>query len=431
MALGQDITGARPGGGTMQLSGTSFAAPIVSGVAALLLSLQCQRGDDPDPYAVRAAILHSAFPCEPGETANGRRCLAGRLNIPGAYTLLMGDSLVAEPVDTAASASPSDPVVRTPQPDPPAPAKDNAPPPPEDRAAVIRLPAAAVLPSQAEHEGGLVYAVGTLGYDFGSEARRDSFQQLMPAVQVGDITVPANPYDARQMVDYLEGNLSEAYSLTWTLNLELTPIYAIEPIGAFGRDIYAVLHELLAGQIQANNSAAYIERVSLPGRLAGRTVQLFSGQVTPVVEVDNTRGLYGWRVNTLVSAALNAIQEEPQETDVEAVRQSLYNFLNRIYYDYRNLGTTSSHRALNFAATNAFQAASTFATAVRRGMELDSIEVERSAIARLDSDCWDVKLKFFDPENTRRARRVFRFIIDVSDRIPVSFGEVRSWSVPN
>jgi PatG C-terminal/Family of unknown function (DUF5838) len=52
------------------------------------------------------------------------------------------------------------------------------------------------------------------------------------------------------------------------------------------------------------------------------------------------------------------------------------------------------------------------------------------SICRMDSDCWDVQLKFFDPENSRRAKKVFRFTIDVSDLIPVTLGEVRSWSSP-
>ncbi|HAO10106.1 MAG TPA: hypothetical protein DCQ51_02730, partial [Planktothrix sp. UBA8407] len=99
-----------------------------------------------------------------------------------------------------------------------------------------------------------------------------------------------------------------------------------------------------------------------------------------------------------------------------------------IYYDLRNLGTTSQDRALNFASTNAFQAATTFAQAVGAGMELDSITVEKSPFCRLDSDCWDVKLKFFDPENSRRAKKIYRFTIDVSDTIPVTLGDVRSWS---
>ena len=44
LAHGQDILGASPGGGTVTNSGTSYATPIVSGIAALLLSLQYKRG---------------------------------------------------------------------------------------------------------------------------------------------------------------------------------------------------------------------------------------------------------------------------------------------------------------------------------------------------------------------------------------------------
>jgi hypothetical protein len=70
-------------------------------------------------------------------------------------------------------------------------------------------------------------------------------------------------------------------------------------------------------------------------------------------------------------------------------------------------------------------------------MELDSIEVEKSPFCRYSSECWDVKLKFIDPENGRRPKRVFRVTIDVSDalraqrsyRTPVTLGEVRSWAV--
>lgn len=293
----------------------------------------------------------------------------------------------------------------------------------------LRSVTASQAPSELENTT-LVYALGTLGYDFGSEARRDSFKQLMPGVSVDGTMVPANPYDARQMVDYLNDNLSEAKSLIWTLNLELTPVYAIEPIGSFGRDVYAVLRELLSGQIQPEDSEEYVERVSIPGTLTGRTVKLFSGQVVPVIEVPNTRGLYGWKVNTLVGAAVETVRARTGEANQEAIERTLSSFLNRIYYDLRNLGTTSQDRALNFAATNAFQAASTFAEAVGAGMELDSITVEKSPFCRMDSDCWDVKLKFFDPENSRRARKVFRFTIDVSDLIPVTLGEVRSWSTP-
>ncbi|MFM6106235.1 MAG: peptidase S8, partial [Sphaerospermopsis kisseleviana] len=113
-----------------------------------------------------------------------------------------------------------------------------------------------------------------------------------------------------------------------------------------------------------------------------------------------------------------------------AMRKALSSFLNRVYYDLQNVGQLAKDRALNFSVTNAFQAASSFSQAITTGMQLDSIEVEKSPFCRINSDCWDVKLKFFDPENGRRAKRVFLFTIDVSDRIPVTLGQVRSWSVP-
>ncbi|WP_207714190.1 PatA/PatG family cyanobactin maturation protease [Scytonema sp. UIC 10036] len=277
----------------------------------------------------------------------------------------------------------------------------------------------------------LVYALGTLGYDFGTEARRDSFKQLMPGIAIDNTLVPANPYDARQMVDYLVNNPTDAKSLIWTLNLELTPIYAIEPIEAFASDVYETLQLLLAGQIEAEDSANYIERVSIPARLSDRTVQLFSGQIVPVIEPENIRGMYGWKVNSLASAALGVVQAETGAVNAQRSQRSLSSLLNRIYYDLRNWGQTDRDRALNFAATNAFQAASTFAEALAAGMELDSIEVFKSAYCRYDSNCWDVKLKFFDPENNRRARKIFRFTIDVRDIMPVTLGEVRSWTVPS
>ena len=457
LAPGENILGAKPGGGTIQLSGTSFATPIVSGVAALLLSLQLQRGEKPNPQKVRTALLETAIPCSPTDIDDSRRCLVGKLNISGALQYLIGETVSEELETVAASgcgcgspqtsdalpnsqipeevliAEPAEVVAATPAPiatsNPPAFTNSSTP----RQIAMSNRASNYVTASQAPSEladANLVYALGTLGYDFGTEARRDSFKQLMPGATIDNTLIPANPYDARQMVDYLADTLSEAKALIWTLNLELTPIYAIEPVGGFARDAYAVLQQLLAGQIYPEDNAEYVERVSIPGVLSGRSIKLFSGQVVPVIELYNIRGLYGWKVNNLVNAAINSVRATATDAQEEAIRRTLSSFLNRIYYDLRNLGTTSQDRALNFAATNAFQAATTFAQAVAEGMELDSITVDKSPFSRPDSDCWDVKLKFFDPENSRRAKRVYRFTIDVSDIIPVTLGDVRSWSTP-
>jgi hypothetical protein len=115
--------------------------------------------------------------------------------------------------------------------------------------------------------------------------------------------------------------------------------------------------------------------------------------------------------------------QEPNQLD-----QHLDNYLNRIYYDYRNLGLTPRERALNFSATNAYQITEVLIKTGEANLVLDQIQVEKSPICRPESDCYDVKLSFFDPENNQRARRIYRFTVDVSEAVPVTIGKVRSWA---
>lgn len=454
LAPGENIPAAQPGTDEPTLQeGTSLSAPFVSGISALLMSLQLQRGESPNAEAVRTALLNSAIPCDPEEVAEPERCLVGKLNISGAFQLLTGEWLSTELPE--ATETPQKPLVQpsihsssslsfssSPQPIQIAESSTFS----EGGIAIatatntnlddsnlfladssISVTTSTITPSALTNK---VYALGTLGYDFGSEARRDTFKQGMPDINFDGVLVPANPYDARQMVDYLDQVPAEGKSLIWTLNQELTPIYALEPQKAFASDTYAVFQMLLAGQIQPESSDDYIERISIPGLLSDRTVELFSGQVVPVLTLPNVRGIYGWQVNTLVEAAITTTSHETSPSDQSKMRRALSSFLKRVYYDLRNLGRLDRDRALNFAATNAFQAASTFADAIASGMELDTIEVEKSPFCRLDSNCWDVKLKFYDPENGRRAKKIFRFTIDVKDTVPVTLGTVRSWSVP-
>lgn len=407
LAPGENIVAAQPGTDEpTRQEGTSLAAPVVTGISALLMSVQLQRGGKPDAELVRTALLNSVIPCDPKQIPEPERCLAGKLNIPGAYQQLTGQALPKVSVSLA-----------------PAEAPIQASSFPEASSPDTSINSSAI--------SNLVYALGTIGYDFGSESRRDTFKQGMPAVTIDGSVVPANPYDARQMVSYLEQSPTEAKALIWTLNQEQTPLYALEPKGAFDYEIYAALQLMLAGEIQDRSSEDYIERVSVCGTLANRTVELFSGQVVPVVILPNVRGMYGWQVNTLVEGAVATIRNPTSDTNVVAIRRSLRNFLQRVYYDLKNPGQLDRDRALNFAATNTFQVASTFASAVAHRMELDQIEVEKSPFCRLDSNCWDVKLRFFDPENSRRAKKIFRFTVDVKDTLPVTLGEVRSWSVAN
>lgn len=88
VAPGENILGAEPGGVIKRRKGTSCSAPIVTGVAALLMSLQDQNGEEIDSHAIRDAILKSALACDAEDFAEPSRCLVGKLNVPGAVRLL-------------------------------------------------------------------------------------------------------------------------------------------------------------------------------------------------------------------------------------------------------------------------------------------------------------------------------------------------------
>ncbi len=445
VAPGENIRGAVPGGGVALRTGTSFATPIVAGVAGLLASVQRERIGRTDPREVGDAIIASALPCDTSDAPDSRRCLAGILNITGAYTIVTqakGNTMsTLEASDSAQPATEGSPGPTAREEVAEARGDELAlpgglPQPPDLSTAELVPSGAAAQPGSVApsgncgcdgRQGSYVFAIGTIGYDFGTEARRDSFRQLMPASN----DRPANPYVAEQMVSYLEDHPHESTKLIWTFNLELTPIYAVEAEIPYARDVYDFFRKALYGQIQDEASPEYISRVSLPGMLSTRTTRLFSGQVVPVV-VAQYRGLWSWNVKVLVDAI--TARFEARERD--SIGAFLQNFLDKVYYELRNLGQTSSDRALNYSATNAFQASDAMARALHpkevvpgAGMYmLDDISVSKSPFCRMDSDCWDIKLRFFDPENDRRARTVMRFTVDVSDQLPVTLGPVRHWT---
>jgi cyanobactin maturation PatA/PatG family protease len=442
LALGEKIVGAVPGGGTERRSGTSYATPIVSGVAALLVSLQLKRGRRAMPRAARNAILGSAIGCEEQPVADCQRLLVGRLNIPGAFLLLN------KGVEMETSENTDSPDVAMVQPqeavcslcDRPAEVLEVS----GIRAAEIpavasaaaspsaSVPSSVSLPlrgsrSAAEERGtqvtvsgcgdgippAKVYALGQIGYDFGTEARRDSF------IQNG----VANPDDPTQLLAYLKDHPAHATAVNWTLTQETTAIYALQPGGAFASEIYATLRELLKALLTEG-----AERVSIPGYVAGKA-ELLNGQTVPIIWPD-LRGIYSWSTAALLEAVIGKVPSGKDRAGYNAKAADISNFLDRVYYELRNLGLSSQERAINFAATNAFQVERVFHSAILGQLKLNFIAVERSPICRPESDCWDVKLTFFQPmKRLEQAQEVYRFTVDVSDVVPVTVGRVRHWQV--
>jgi len=455
LAPGENIKGASVGGGTVTNCGTSYATPIVSGIAALLLSMQLTHGER-HPQIVRAAILRTAVGCEVNPVPDCRRLLVGRLNVKGAMYQVMkgGRSMMSNSIEMQDNPSSraidkadlTPPPVETTTDGVQALASSAEPPAASGRSPGFResnnsmnqdlVNASRINASKCACGGGdkctcganvsaqLVFALGQLGYDFGTEARRDSIMQHMPSPREG---TPPNPHDPNQLLAYLDKNPWDATAIIWTLSLDATPIYAIRTGGAFASEIYQRLREFLRDQIEGA-----LERISIAGHIAGQA-RLFTGQVVPVIWPD-LRCMYSWKTADL----LLAICGKPPADAAGAQKREAYvarcdgvaNFLERVYHELRNLGVTSQERAINFSATNALNVGKSFESALKDETQLDTIDVQRSPICRPDSDCWDVKLTFFNPKKVfEQARKVYRFTVDVSDVCPVMVGPMRSWFV--
>ncbi|MFD5888703.1 S8 family serine peptidase [Streptomyces sp. NPDC060334] len=338
----------------------------------------------------------------------------------------------------------------------------------------------------------LVYAIGTIGFDYQTEARRDSFRQQMPYVTAvidgEEVEQQPDPYSPKQLRSYLASTPWASDKVTWTLTLDGAPVYALEAETPVGMDwsepmispeeaqrarqtaarmekneastlsdlinrlasppvstVYRVFRDAIVGQAldpeKEEERASYVSRVSVPGILTNRTKRLFNGQLVPVVEV-KSRGLYTWNETALVDSVFDSVMRDAGIEDVSVtheneIRLTIRSFLDKIYYQFRNLGQTSADRALNYAGTNAFLIGGQMVRGIlsagqipgsKGGLfSLDTITVTKSPYCRIGSDCQDVVVTLFDPEDDRRARLSYLFTIDVSDELPVSLAPVHTF----
>ena len=444
LAPGRGIPVAVPGGGGASLTGTSFATPIVSGIAALLLSLQREQGRPLDIGAVRAALFGTARGCDVEPVGDCRRLLSGRLDVAGAVAQISQ----ADP-DTEAPASETATTVQAANdetaetwmaavtaleieetievvsdlegvaaaPDSASAVESVMPSDAGGRPEKAAEPAVVVSGGSIRPAFGptLVYALGQLGYDFGTETRRNWFlQQGMD-----------DSYAPSALLAFLAKNPAHATAVIFTLLQDAIPIYAVVPGGTFAAEAYGLLRELMAAQISAR-----AERIAIPGWTLGAT-ELMNGHSVPLL-FPEPRGMSLWSTQELVGKVLGTPLGRGKKKFVgyEEKAIEIANFIERIHDELRNLGLTPPERAMNYAATHAAQLGNVYISAYEDGMALDTIGIERSPICRPESDCWDVKLVFFHPKKRlEQARLVYRFTVDVSDIVPVTMGKIRRWEI--
>lgn len=441
LAPGEEIPVAGPDGRSELRTGTSYATALVSGLAALLLSRELKRGRPVRPLLVRRALLAAARQSASLHAGNRGRSLAGPLNLSQSVILLDHwshtvsdatnlDPALSCPVDAATECpAPALPIRPSGQDDASITQPATTEPTRVTEPSCERAPEA-ILPSGCGCGGPaarqLVYALGQLAYDFGNEATLDAFKQ-----RVGYWREGANPSEPATLVEFLnavkDSEPWHATVLTWTLNQGGLPIYAIRPDGPYAHLGYDRLLQDLSEQLPKPGTKP-VDRIAVPGVISG-TATLFNGRPVPVV-IPDLRGLRSWNIGALIGAARETVQGTPKlpAKQSELLDQSAEEFLHRIYFELRNAGRTPQERALNYAGTNLVGPMDILSKMLRANHALDTIHVVRSTICRPGSDCWDVTLAFFNPDQPMQTVRWYhRFTVDVSEVIPVTVDEPRSW----
>ncbi len=194
-------------------------------------------------------------------------------------------------------------------------------------------------------------------------------------------------------------------------------MYAIVPSGAFAAEVYKWLVD--------EWSDPAVEFVSVPGMMAGQATR-YDGSVVDIL-VPDLRGMHSWETKRYAKALTDGRPKTPGMT-AETVRREMDRFLGKIYFAIRNRGVTPEERALNAAATNAFNFSPVIVEAGQEGLSLRDISVERSPLNRPGSEYYDVLLTFFNPKDRQGIAPLrARFTIDVSDTVPVMIGEPVIW----
>jgi cyanobactin maturation PatA/PatG family protease len=434
IAPGTNIPGACVAGGVCRGSGTSFATAIVSGIAGLLMSVDVAQGVKPSGAKVRKILLETCARPSTDKVAVASTHLSGQIDVARATDQILRspaglttqeEALTANPTPTSngEQQQPTSPSVTTPILEP---AKPSALTGQRSGLSPAECTCGCAGPGGPCTCGGiqkkqLVYAIGRLGVSFISLARRDSIWRSIHGTEGGVARTPEvdlRPINNADLQGLFEREAWQAQAVAWTLSRTEVPMYAIVPAGAFAERAYAWMVE----QWKDDD----VEFISLPGVIVGQ-VTLYDGMTVDAV-VPDLRGMYSWNAKRYTDALVSALPRPEGEGQQDDVTRRIDRFLSKIYFQIRNRGLSPEERALNAAATNAFNLSNVVVTAGQEGLAFRDVSVEKSPLNRPGSDYYDVLLTFFAPDRRlEQAALVARFTVDVSDTVPVVVGEPVSW----
>jgi hypothetical protein len=445
---------------------------VVTGVIAALTSAVYQHTGQIAPQLVREVLLATARACT-GPAAD--RCIGGVLAVDRAIAVLLDGMTVREAIEefpqvhVSAPAAPALPV-------PPGPAHQELPPHsvarhyatgrPDAKATYTPTPAEDTAPDGAHPAGAEptlrypanTFALGQVSVEFPDERTRLAFAESMGrGLQTGAVD------DIADLIAYLDTAPAQARQLTWILQIDGSKRYALKPAGVYADEVYDMLAALVLAL--ANGT---ISLCSIPGVARSSLTRLADGTQVRDLRLTSLRGIYGWHPQDVARQSLEAVHasataprsEDPivaveqADAGVERGDAAVVGFTESTRLDWPALATpptpqieramrdaldlisfrrpqqpeVSRERAVNFAATNGYQMAAAFLDAMNEGLDFDGYAVEYSPFARVSGNCWDVVLRFVDPDVDERAPREYRLTVDIDDVVPVTVGRMRRWA---
>lgn len=446
LAVGENILGASVSGLTTMNSGTSVAAPIVSGVAALLLSLQLKSQARPSASDVKRAIVTSAIGCDSQEAEDCRRLLAGRLSIIHAIEALKSGDLPTmthhhitdasiETVDSPSRRS-EETLARSQQ----QPLGESLVAPtaarPSNQVRSEVTPSSCGCVDQTAHYTP-VFAIGRLAYDFESITIRQAMQRRMK--EDGGLVQDSAAFmrhlfrlnrDGTGLADL---NLHEASRFHWVLEYGRRPLYAIQPpLGpTAGDDLRSIAFDYMEQQGLADsqrklllgekdtplNAQTRPDYFAIAGHTTGDSVTLLeTGHTVPVLipEYDLTDS---WNLDALLADACNkGICDEKNEGQTAQFRQILDLFHKLI----EPVGDTSEKRAKNFVVSHAvLLAAHSVAASSQQTLVVRSLDVIGDVGGRYpQEEVILVKATFIDIANPKDIEYAIDYYVNVSQPKP-------------